>query len=374
MNRRAMGMEDCQAATFFKKETKVKKNRWEGLVQNKKSGPQLASVQAPSSTNRLAGRPGLISRQCSDSMLLRPRRQPSSPNSPKPLAVQDPASTTKPARRPGLVSRQCSDSMLQRPRRQPSSPNSPKPLADQDLASTTKPARRPGLGTREYSDSMILRPRRQVPSPSSPMQLLTIEQSLAGRIENQNMHRWASSSVSCLDETVPTTQANGTADTKAMTREDRRTLSRRLLDSMLSPKKEETTKPPGSPGLGSRQYSDSMLLRPRRQPSSPNSPMQLQTIEQGLAARIENRNIHPWASSSMSCVNEEVQSRVTRNLHSGKRPPRRAQEVRRESPSEQIRGKMSDSILISGDAAVLKTPRQQDPTTTLLGIVLALVA
>ena len=86
MNRRAMGMEDFHPPIFLKKERK-EKNRWEeeeGLVRNSRRYPELA-VEDPASTTKPARRPGLGSRQCSDSMLLKPRRQPSSPNSPTQL-------------------------------------------------------------------------------------------------------------------------------------------------------------------------------------------------------------------------------------------------------------------------------------------------
>jgi hypothetical protein len=79
MNRRAMGMDDFQQPIFLKKERK-EKNRWEveGLLVRTKSCPDLA-VQDPVSTTKSSRRPGLGSRQCSDSMLLRPRRQPDFP-------------------------------------------------------------------------------------------------------------------------------------------------------------------------------------------------------------------------------------------------------------------------------------------------------
>jgi hypothetical protein len=113
-----------------------------------------------------------------------------------------------------------------------------------------------------------------------------------------------------------------------------------------------TKKPATRPGLGRRQCSDSMLLRPTRRPfsprqcsdsmlmsptrrpsstrqcssdsmlllsptrrpSSPNSPTrQLLTSGEGLGGgRTATRNLHQWGSSSVSCVlNEEGSGRLT---------------------------------------------------------------
>jgi hypothetical protein len=78
INRRAMGMADSHGPICLKTERKEKKNRWEGLVG---AVPKLA-FQDPASTKKPITKPGLGRRQCSDSMLLRPTRRPSSPNSP----------------------------------------------------------------------------------------------------------------------------------------------------------------------------------------------------------------------------------------------------------------------------------------------------
>jgi hypothetical protein len=73
MNRRAMGMlEDFQEELIFSKKDRKEKNRWEaGLVLTTSSVINLA-VQDPASPRR----PGLGSKARSDSMLMRPRRQP----------------------------------------------------------------------------------------------------------------------------------------------------------------------------------------------------------------------------------------------------------------------------------------------------------
>jgi hypothetical protein len=87
MNRRAMGMEDLHLPIFMKEERKYK-NRWEveGLLVRTRSCPDLAVEGDLASSTKSARRPSLRSRQCSDSMLLRPRRQPSScPDSPTEL-------------------------------------------------------------------------------------------------------------------------------------------------------------------------------------------------------------------------------------------------------------------------------------------------
>jgi hypothetical protein len=299
-HRRNMGMkEDFLVPTFLEKETKEKKNRWEGglLECSRRSDPTLA-VQYPAATKKPDTRPGLGSRQCSDSMLLRPRRRPSSPNSPTELLTIEGIG--------GNVATRDTDLMLLTPRRHPSSPNSPRksrksegiggrnetqnmhrwasssmscvttrrdPRLDPD--SPKKPERRPGLGSRVCSDSMLLSPRQQTLSPNSPKKARKSE-GIGGRNETQNMHRWASSSMSCV-------------------------AARR--DPRLDPA--STRKPPTRPGLGSRQCSDSMLLRPRRRPSSPNSPTELLTID-GIGGKVATRVIDRWESSSASCVNEEL--------------------------------------------------------------------
>jgi hypothetical protein len=164
-------------------------------------------------------------------------------------------------------------------------------LAVQDPASTKKPARRPGLGCRQYSDSVLVAPRRRLPSPNSPTQLLrSAVEDLGDTTATRNIHRWASSSMSCVNEQVASPHANGAAASKSMTREDRRILTRHLSDSMLampirliSPKREEASSDmdenvicdPASAGRperggGSRcsllkkQLSDSALVKPRR--------------------------------------------------------------------------------------------------------------
>jgi hypothetical protein len=90
MNRRAMGMEELHGPRFLKKERKEEKTpcRWEegrGLLVRTRSCKKLKvqKQQDLVSTTKPARRPGLGSRQCSDSMLLRPRRQPWT-SSPKP--------------------------------------------------------------------------------------------------------------------------------------------------------------------------------------------------------------------------------------------------------------------------------------------------
>jgi hypothetical protein len=162
-------------------------------------------------------------------------------------------------------------------------------LTVQDPATTKKPARRPGLGNKQYSDSMLVRPRRRPPSPNSPKPLLTSKDLLGGRIATRNLHRWASSSMSCVNEAITSPRADGAAASKPMTREDRRTLTRHLSDSMLamprrlmSPRKEKVSSDvdeaaacgaeSGRPEInkGSRyrflqkQQSDSALVKPRR--------------------------------------------------------------------------------------------------------------
>jgi hypothetical protein len=142
-----------------------------------------------------------------------------------------------------------------------------------DPASSMKPARRPGLGSRASSESKLLRPSRSPSSPDSSKQPRTSE-GPGGRNESRNIHRWASSSMSCV--TIRSDPAS-------------------------------TATPARRPGLGSRQCSDSMLLRPRRRPSSPDSPTHLLTNE-GLGGKTSTRDKHRWKSSSTSCINEEVTS------------------------------------------------------------------
>jgi hypothetical protein len=78
MNRRAMGMDDFHQPIFLKEERK-EKNHWEeeGLDDRNDDRSCLTSPAKQSSR-----RPGLGSRQCSDSVLLKPRRQPPSLDSP----------------------------------------------------------------------------------------------------------------------------------------------------------------------------------------------------------------------------------------------------------------------------------------------------
>ena len=156
MNRRAMGMEDFHQPIFLKNERK-EKNRWEeeeGPVRNSsRSCPELA-VQDPASNTKPARRPGLGSRQCSDSMLLRPRRQPSSPNSPtqptrEGLGGGNILTATRNMRRWASSSSMCcvKEEVM---------------LPQLNGASTSKPMNCPDRRrlTRHLSDSMLAMPRR----------------------------------------------------------------------------------------------------------------------------------------------------------------------------------------------------------------------
>ena len=191
-------------------------------------------------------------------------------------------------------------------------------VAVQDPASTKKPARRPGLGSRQYSDSILVRPRRRPPSPNSPTQLLTSAGGLGGGTATRNIHRWASSSMSCVNDEVTSPHANGVAASKSMTREDRRKLTQHLSDSMLamprrliSPKKEEASSDVDEAAVcdaeserhkGSRcsllrkQLSDSALVKPRR--GDRLLPLQRTAIEE-----LEEDNI-----SLLSFGSDEVES------------------------------------------------------------------
>ena len=138
MNRRAMGMENFHQPIFLKKERVGKSRCWEeGFIHSTISRPEL-TVKDPAS-----------SRQCSDSMLLKPRRQPSTQTS---LDMNCRAMGMEDFRQPSVLkkerkgknrlwtegfvhstksrpertvkdrasNRQRSDSMLPRPKRQPS--------------------------------------------------------------------------------------------------------------------------------------------------------------------------------------------------------------------------------------------------------------
>jgi hypothetical protein len=214
-------------------------------------------------------------------------------------------------------------------------------LAIQDLASTKKPVIRPGLGRKQYSDSMLVRPRRQPSSPNSPTaQLLTTSEGLGGRTtETQNIHRWASSSMSCVNEVIMSPQAHGTAASKSTTREDRRTLTRNLSDSMLamprrqiSPRKKDAES--GFPEInkGSRysllqkQLSDSALVKPRR------GSIGLLPLQQTAIEELEEDDI-----SLLSFDSDEVAS-----------------------PSSQygiFAGHVSDSVLSIPEGDIMSPPR-----------------
>jgi hypothetical protein len=246
MNRRAMGMEDFRAPVWLKKETREKQCRWEGLDCTKRGG-QVQQDLVPYAS-KPAIRPGFASRGGSDSRLLRPIRRPSSPNSPTELLSSE---ETRNIHRWAPETRR----------------GDPK-LVVQDPASTTKPARRQGLD----SDSTLITPRRRPSSPNSPTELLASED-LGARIATQ------SSSTFCENEEgVSSPQAS-----KSITREYRETLMPRLMDSMLPPKKDETTAEVDeafsvccSPESGSL---PSLTLAPRRGDRL-LSPLQQTTIEE----------------------------------------------------------------------------------------------
>jgi hypothetical protein len=176
-------------------------------------------------------------------------------------------------------------------------------LAVQDPASTTKAAKtsRPGLGSKQRSSaSMLPKPTRQsFPGSPSPNVLPT------RRSEGlRNSHRWTScpTSMSCdvneEEVTSPQAKNGGSAASKSMTRRSCLKLAVQYPAS--------TTKAAARsrPGLGNKQRSDLMLLRPTRR-SFPGSP----TPEDLPTRRSEGlRNSHRWSScpASLTCyVNEE---------------------------------------------------------------------
>jgi hypothetical protein len=190
MNRRAMGMKDFHQPIFSEKGERKEKNRWEveGLFVRTRSCPDLA--------------------------------------------VQDPASAMKSARRPSLRSRQCSDSVLLSPRRKPSWDSPTKLLTSEDLEGTRTATR-------------------------------------------GNMHRWTSSSTSCVKEEGTSPQVNGSAASKSTTRKDRRTLMNRHLLShsnlsmptrcpIITPTKKEATSPKGRPERKKTRRYDYSLLQNQR--------------------------------------------------------------------------------------------------------------